>query len=108
MSEAIRLLHSRVATEINGRHDQRGRRVWYCFSDRLIRSDRHHWATVNYIHDNPVKHGYVDCMTAWPWSSIHNYVEEHGRDHLVKKRAGTGRHLSAFEGQKRTLLRSAA
>ena len=80
LSEAVRLLHSRVATDINGRHSQRGRRVWYRFSDRFIRSERHHWATVNYIHYNPVKHGYVDRMTAWPWSSVHEYVEDRGKD----------------------------
>lgn len=84
VSEVLRLLHSRVATEINGRHRKRGRRVWYRFSDRFIRSERHRWATVNYIQYNPVKHGYVDRMTAWPWSSIHDYVEQHGKDYVLK------------------------
>jgi putative transposase len=72
VSEVLRLLHSRVATDINGRHRKRGRRVWYRFSDRFIRSERHHWATVNYIHYNPVKHGYVDrpigeYRKGWDW-----------------------------------------
>ena len=58
--------------------------MWYRFSDRFIRSARHHWATVNYIHHNPVKHGYVDRMTEWPWSSIHEYVEEHGKQHMLR------------------------
>ena len=80
VSKTLRLLHSRVATAINGRHRQRGRRVWYRFSDRLIRSERHHWATVNYIHFNPVKHGYVDRMGEWPWSSVHDYLETQGQD----------------------------
>ena len=84
MSEIIRLLHSRVATEINGRHHRRGRRVWYRFSDRLIRSERHHWATVNYLHYNAVKHGYVDQMTAWPWSSIHEYLEDRGEAEVLR------------------------
>ena len=84
VSEALRLLHSHVATEINGRQQERGRRVWYRFGDRFIRSERHHWASVNYIHYNPVKHGYVDRMTDWPWSSIHEYVEQHGKQHMLK------------------------
>ena len=54
VSEVLRLLHSRTATAINGRHRQRGRKVWYRFSDRLIRNERHYFATVNYIHHNPV------------------------------------------------------
>ena len=57
VSEVLRLLRSRVATDIYGRHHQQGRRVWYRYSDRMIRSAGHHWATVNYIHYNPVKHG---------------------------------------------------
>ena len=84
VSEVLRLLHSRVATEINGRHRQRGRRVWYRYSDRMIRSAGHHWATVNYIHYNPVKHGYVDRMTEWPWSSVHRYLPEEGEDKLLQ------------------------
>lgn len=83
VSETLRLLHSRVATAINGRHRQRGRRVWYRFSDRLIRSERHHWATVNYIHFNPVKHGYADRMGDWPWSSVHDYLETLGQDKVA-------------------------
>ena len=84
VSEVLRLLHSRVATKINGRHRQRGRKVWYRFSDRFIRSERHHWASVNYLHYNPVKHGYVDRMTVWPWSSVHEYVEEHGKERILQ------------------------
>ncbi len=80
ISETLRLLHSRVATAINGRHHQRGRRVWYRYTDRLIRNESHYWATVNYIHFNPVKHGYVDQIEDWPWSSIHEYLETQGRD----------------------------
>ncbi len=78
VSAVVRLLHSRVATIVNGRHQQRGRKVWYRFSDRLIRDERHYYATLNYIHYNPIKHGYVDRMSAWPWSSVHQYVETQG------------------------------
>jgi putative transposase len=83
VSEVLRILHSRVATDINGRQDQRGRQVWYRFSDRLIRSERHYFASVNYIHHNPIKHGYVDRMTLWPWSSVHDYVETQGAEWLA-------------------------
>ena len=83
VSKALRLLHSRVATAINGRHRQRGRKVWYGFSDRLIRNKRHYFASVNYIHYNPIKHGYVERMGDWPWSSLHEYMETQGKEWLV-------------------------
>jgi putative transposase len=81
-SEVLRLLHSRTSTAINGRHRQRGRKVWYRFSDRLIRSERHYFATVNYIHYNPIKHGYTDRMSSWPWSSVREYVQTQGKEWL--------------------------
>ncbi len=83
VSEVLRLLHSQVATAINGRHRQRGRQVWYRFSDRMIRSERHHFASVNYLHYNPIKHGYVDRMGAWPWSSVQDYMEARGKEWLA-------------------------
>lgn len=77
VSETLRLLHSRTATMINKRHKQRGRKVWYRFSDRLIRNENHYLATLNYIHYNPVQHGYVE-ITEWPWSSAHEYIAAFG------------------------------
>jgi len=82
VGEVLRKLHSRTATRINGRQNQRGRRVWYRYSDRLVRSERHHWATVNYIHYNPVKHGYVAHMADWPWSGVHELLATWGRPRL--------------------------
>jgi REP-associated tyrosine transposase len=29
---------------------------------------------VDYIHFNPVKHGYVDRVSDWPYSTFHRYV----------------------------------
>jgi len=34
---------------------------------------RHH---VDYIHFNPVKHGWVKQVTDWPYSSFHRYVQQ--------------------------------
>ena len=32
---------------------------------------RHH---VDYVHINPMKHGLVEAVEDWPWSSFHRYV----------------------------------
>jgi putative transposase len=61
------------------------RRVWYKFSDRLIRNEAHFYKTLNYIHYNPVKHGYTSDAYQWPWSSLHIFYEEYGRDWLREK-----------------------
>ena len=31
---------------------------------------------VDYIHYNPVKHGLVESVRDWPYSSFHRYVEK--------------------------------
>jgi putative transposase len=50
--------------------------VFFRAVERAMRSDRHFWATVNYIHHNPVHHGYVERWTDWPWSSASKYLEQ--------------------------------
>ena len=78
----LRIVHSRVAA-MNFEDKQKGRRVRYRYSDRLIRSERHHWASVNYSLQ-PVKHGYVKKATDWPWVSAHEYLEARGREWLAQ------------------------
>jgi putative transposase len=31
---------------------------------------------IDYIHYNPVKHGYVKCVSDWPYSTFHAYVKK--------------------------------
>nr|WP_293099234.1 hypothetical protein [Okeania sp. SIO2F4] len=57
-------------------------KVWHSYSDRGIRSERHYYATLNYIHYNPVKHGYVNSPYDWQESSVHWYLKYEGRDWL--------------------------
>lgn len=47
------------------------RRYW----EHLIRDEQDYKGHVNYIHYNPVKHGYVDFEANWPHSSIHRYIK---------------------------------
>ncbi len=61
---------------------QRKRKVWYRCQDRIMRSDSHYYTTLNYIHNNPVKHGYVSSWSDWPFSSFAWYSQTSGRDWL--------------------------
>ncbi len=53
-----------------------------------MRSDRHFWATLNYVHHNPVRHGYVARWAEWPWSSASDYLAQIGVE--AAKRIWTG------------------
>jgi len=72
-------LHGRASYDWNGMESARGRKVFHRASGRAIRSSAHFWATVNYIHHNPVHHGYVEKWLEWPWSSAIDYMKQVGR-----------------------------
>jgi putative transposase len=44
----------------------------------MIRGDAHFYVALNYVHINPVKHGYVSDPYDWPWSSLCTYAEAEG------------------------------
>ncbi len=46
------------------------RRYW----EHTIRDELDYARHVDYIHFNPVKHGYARSAADWPYSSIHRYV----------------------------------
>src|SRR3954470_19228514 len=48
------LLHGRTSYAWNGEERMRGRKVFFRAVERAMRSERHYWATLNYIHHNPV------------------------------------------------------
>ena len=82
VSEALRVTHSRIATRVNGLQHARGRRVFFQFADRNMRSERHYWTTINYLHFNAIKHGFVDNPDDWPWSSWALFVAKYGREFM--------------------------
>ncbi|OGO28149.1 MAG: hypothetical protein A2W33_03955 [Chloroflexi bacterium RBG_16_52_11] len=47
------------------------RRFW----EHTIRDEEDLNRHRDYIHYNPVKHGLVPSVSAWPWSSFHRYVK---------------------------------
>ena len=44
------------------------------FWEHLIRDEIDYQRHVDYVHVNPLKHGYVDCVQDWPYSTFHRYV----------------------------------
>jgi putative transposase len=77
---ALGLLHGRTSYAWNGEDTCRGRQVWCKVADRGMRSERHHWATLNYVHHNPVHHGYARRWQDWPYSSAADYLASVGTE----------------------------
>ena len=86
VSAALKQLHGSTSFEWNLADGLQGKRkVWYKFSDRMIRGNEHYFRAMNYIHCNPIKHGYVEKASDWQWSSLSMYYEDHGLDWLREK-----------------------
>ena len=60
-------------TQTRKRKNERGiwqRRFW----EHTIVDERDYWHHVNYVHFNPLKHGLVERVVDWPYSSFHKAV----------------------------------
>ena len=56
---------------------KRERALWQPrFWERTIRDEHDFERHLNYIHFNPVKHGYVSRVRDWAYSSFHRYVRQ--------------------------------
>lgn len=71
-------LHGKTAYEWNGEDGLRGRKVWFNCFERAMKSDRHYFASLNYVLNNAVHHGYAEKWQDWPWSNARQYLEEVG------------------------------
>ncbi|MDP8208546.1 MAG: transposase [Candidatus Electryonea clarkiae] len=72
------LFHGRSSRAWNLEDNQTGRKVWHNCFERPMKSDRHFYASLNYVHHNPVYHEYVSRWTDWIFSSARDYLEEVG------------------------------
>jgi putative transposase len=81
----VGLLHGSVSFQWNGEDQLRGRKCWHGCADRRIRSARHFYVAQNYIHHNSVKHGHIETSEEWPFSSAADYMEQVGRENVVKQ-----------------------
>ena len=83
ISAALKQLHGTTSREWNIEDGLTGkRRVWYKFADTYIRNEAHLHLAFNYIHYNPVKHGYVTDPYDWHWSSLSLYYDDKGQNWL--------------------------
>lgn len=59
------------------RHSRRESTIWQRrFWEHQIRDENDFERHMDYIHFNPVKHGYVEQARDWPHSTFHRYVRE--------------------------------
>ncbi len=61
----------------DSRQKKRERGIWQRrYWEHIIRDETDYDHHVNYIHYNPVKHGYVKNPSDWQYSSIHRFIRQ--------------------------------
>lgn len=54
---------------------RRERGIWqWRYWEHVVRDEADLRAHIDYVHYNPVKHGHVERVVQWPWSSFHQCV----------------------------------
>jgi putative transposase len=69
LKELIHELHSTTARDLNDLDHLKGRSVWYNFWDTKLTYQQSYLARLNYVHQNPVKHGLVNVANQYRWCS---------------------------------------
>jgi putative transposase len=77
-------LHGTTSRRINLLDDSKGRKIWYSYWDTCVGDEKSFWARFNYIHFNPVRHGYVQQPDEWEYSSYRFFLQEKGEEWLAK------------------------
>ncbi len=60
-------------------------KIWSNYWDYCPRNAEEYTTRLCYLLNNPYKHGYVDDLKDWQWSSFHQYYQEKGKQHLKKQ-----------------------
>ena len=65
----VKHLHANTARNVNSSDSAPGRTVWYNFWDTKLTYEKSYLARLNYVHQNPVKHGLVNVANQYRWCS---------------------------------------
>ena len=65
----LKILHTKIARWINRLDCTPDRKVWHNYRETALTYQVSYLARLNYVHQNPVKHGLVPVANQYPWCS---------------------------------------
>ena len=65
----LSLVHARLALWVNRLDGAPGRKVWHNYWETRLTYRQSYFARLNYVHQNPVRHGLVPVANQYPWCS---------------------------------------
>ena len=81
LSKIMNNVHGHTSYQFNQLDQERGRQVWQkLLGSVYLRDKRDFGVHFNYIHHNPVKHGVVELMGDYRFSSYRHYLEKYGEE----------------------------
>jgi putative transposase len=83
LPQMLGFLHEKTAKWINRLDGASGREVWHNFWETRLTHKTSYLARLNYVHQNPVKHGLVLVANQYPWCSA-GWFERTARPAQVK------------------------
>lgn len=83
LAKTFNMLHMRYAQYFNKKRNQRGH-LWQGRFYSCILDERHVYAAVRYIENNPVRAGLVKKAEEYPWTSALNHIQKQGDEILSK------------------------
>jgi putative transposase len=69
LRRVIQQLHGETARKLNVLDGTPGRTVWFNYWDTKLTFEKSYLARLNYVHQNPVKHGLVPVANQYRWGS---------------------------------------
>ncbi len=69
LSAMLNELHKKTGLWINQLDKAANRKVWFNYRETKLTYQRSYLARLNYVHQNPVKHGLVPLANHYPWCS---------------------------------------
>jgi putative transposase len=69
LSDMLSVLHVKMARWINGLDQTPDRQVWFNFWETRLTYQKSYLTRLNYVHQNPVKHGLALTANQYPWCS---------------------------------------
>jgi len=69
LGKFVKHLHADTARVVNRLDGKLGRNVWFNFWDSRLTYHRGYLARLNYVHQNPVRHGIVPLANQYEWCS---------------------------------------
>ncbi len=76
LSNLMQQLHGGISYRLNKLCNTPGRKIFHNYWDHGIRDEADFWKHFNYIHHNPVKHGYAEDMKEYSFSSYNYWLKQ--------------------------------